>query len=170
MCEDACAGYVCREDRIGERISIFNEGRHELVHQMGMRPTVAFEGARVSDEMRMRTVRISSAILSEVLVLRQVEKSLGGEMTDRFGQKMRVVWRPCDFGRFIEGLSGCVDHQASPLDEWPFDRLKCAEDVETFPILSHCREKRTVDARRKIGIPETNMCALDRKWRTPLRG
>jgi hypothetical protein len=49
MCEDTCTGYVCGEDRIGERFSIFNEGRHELVHQMGMRPTVAFEGARVSD-------------------------------------------------------------------------------------------------------------------------
>jgi hypothetical protein len=49
MCEDTCTGYVCGEDHIGERFSIFNEGRHELVHQMGMRSTVAFEGARVSD-------------------------------------------------------------------------------------------------------------------------
>ena len=49
MCEDTCTGYVCGEDRIGERISILDEGRHELVHQMGMRPTMAFEGARVSD-------------------------------------------------------------------------------------------------------------------------
>jgi hypothetical protein len=49
MCEDTGAGYICGEDRIGERISILDEGRHELVHQMGMRPTMAFEGARVGD-------------------------------------------------------------------------------------------------------------------------
>ena len=49
MCEDTCTGYVCGEDRVRERFSILNEGRHEFVHQMGMRPTVAFEGARVSD-------------------------------------------------------------------------------------------------------------------------
>jgi hypothetical protein len=49
MSEDTCTGYVCGEDRVGERISIFNERRHELVRQMGMTPTVAFEGARVSD-------------------------------------------------------------------------------------------------------------------------
>ena len=49
MCEDTGTGYVCGEDRIGERISILDEGRHELVHQMGMRPTMAFEGARVGD-------------------------------------------------------------------------------------------------------------------------
>ena len=49
MCEDTGAGYICGEDHIGERISILDEGRHELVHQMGMRPTMAFEGARVGD-------------------------------------------------------------------------------------------------------------------------
>jgi hypothetical protein len=49
MCEDTCTGYVCGEDRVRERFSILNEGRHEFVHQMGMRPAMAFEGARVSD-------------------------------------------------------------------------------------------------------------------------
>ena len=49
MCEDTGAGYICGEDHIGERISILDEGRHELVHQMGMRPTMAFEGARVGE-------------------------------------------------------------------------------------------------------------------------
>jgi hypothetical protein len=63
----------------------------------------------------MRTIRISSAMLSEVLVLRQVEKSLGGKMADRFWQKMRVVWRPCDFVVSSEAF-GCVDHQSQSLD------------------------------------------------------
>ena len=118
----------------------------------------------------MRTIRISSAILSEVVVLRQVEKSLGGKMADRFWQKMRVVWRSCDFGRFIEGSLGCVDDQASALDQRPLYRLNSPENIETFPILTGRREERSVDARHKVGIPEPNVRALDRKGRTPLCG
>ncbi len=125
---------------------------------------MAFERAAVGDEMRMRTIRISSAML----VFRPAKTRLGCEVADRCWRKVRVVRRPCDLGRFDETHFGSVDHQASPLGKWPFHRSKRAEDLKTLPILSRRREKKTVG--RTIRIPEPNVRALDYDGRTPRCG
>jgi hypothetical protein len=77
MRQNTGAGDVSGLHGIGKRVSLFNEGRDKLVCKMRMGAAVAFQRARIINEMPMGSVRIGSRPACEMLVFRQIEKGMG---------------------------------------------------------------------------------------------
>lgn len=92
---------------------------NEFVHEVWVRSAVALERPGISDKMGMSAIWIRSFATGEVLIFRQIQKGLGGEMANGFRQEFGIVRR----SDMLHALSLCplrgMQDEAFPLDQWP---------------------------------------------------